>query len=63
MKGYSRLSKTKMRLRGVEYKISFISKPYSRILSVVINIVYVNLVTQVGFFSKSQTYDSHGIEE
>jgi len=25
--------------------------------------MYVNLATQVGFLSKSQTYDLHGIEE
>jgi len=49
--------------RKLNMKWVFILKPYSRILSVVINIVYVNLLTQVGFLSKSQTYDSHGTEE
>jgi len=46
---YSRLSKTKMRLKTVEYEIGFHIEAFSRILSTVINIVYANPVTQIGF--------------
>jgi len=37
-------------------------KAYSQILSVKINIGYVDLVAQVGFLDKSRTCHSHGIE-
>ena len=54
MKEYILLSKTKMRLEGVEYETSFLLKPYRRILSAEVNIGYVDLVTQVGFSVKSR---------
>ena len=41
----------------------FILKSHSQILSVEINIRYVDLVVQVGFLGKCQTYDLHGIKE